>query len=240
MADGGTGPDGDAIRRMFAGIAPRYDLLNRLLSAGRDRYWRREAAAQAHLAPGGLALDVCTGTADLAIELARQFPGAKSILGVDFCLPMLQRGADKVARVGLAHRIRLQVASAEILPFDSGVFDAATVAFGIRNLADRRRGLAELSRVLRTGGVGIILEFGTPQGPLFGRLYRFYFHRVLPWLGGLVSGDRRAYSYLPASVSGFPSPGEFARLMEDVGFHDVRFRALTGGIVMLHVGRKSE
>jgi len=237
-ADGG-GDSGDAIRRMFAGIAPRYDLLNRLLSAGRDRYWRRRAVAHAQLPPGGLALDVCTGTADVALQLAKQFPSAKSICGVDFCLPMLRLGAVKVARVGLAHRIRLQVASAEALPFAADTFDAATIAFGIRNVMDRRGGLAELSRVLRPGGRGIILEFAMPQGPFFGRLYHLYFHRVLPWLGGLISGNRGAYSYLPASVSRFPSPRELARLMEEVGFRDVQFHALTGGIVTLHVGRKS-
>jgi demethylmenaquinone methyltransferase/2-methoxy-6-polyprenyl-1,4-benzoquinol methylase len=240
MAAGGAGPDGDAIRRMFAGIAPRYDLLNRLLSVGRDRYWRRMAAAEARLARGGLALDVCTGTADLAIELARQFPSAKSVVGVDFCLPMLRLGADKVTRVGLSHRIRLHAGSAERLPFDAGTFDAATVAFGIRNLSDRRRGLAELNRVLRAGGVAVVLEFATPEGPVFGRLYRVYFHRLLPWLGGLVSGDRQAYTYLPASVSIFPSPRELAELMEEVGFRDIHYRGLTGGIVTLHVGRKSE
>ena len=236
--DGGAG-DGDAIRRMFAGIAPRYDLLNRLLSAGRDRYWRREAVAQAQLPPGGLALDVCTGTADIALELARQFPSARSIIGVDFCLPMLRLGADKVSRSGLAHRVILQAASAEALPFGADTFDAATVAFGIRNLPDRRRGLVELNRVLRPGGRGIVLEFATPQQAIFGRLYRLYFHRVLPWLGGMISRNRGAYNYLPASVSTFPSPRELARLMEEVGFQDVRYRALTGGIVALHVGRKS-
>jgi demethylmenaquinone methyltransferase/2-methoxy-6-polyprenyl-1,4-benzoquinol methylase len=186
-----------------------------------------------------LALDVCTGTADVALQLAKQFPSAKSICGVDFCLPMLRLGADKVARVGLAHRIRLQVASAEALPFAADTFDAATIAFGIRNVMDRARGLGELNRVLRPGGRGVILEFATPQGPLFGRLYRSYFHQVLPWLGGLISGNRDAYSYLPASVSRFPSPRELARLMEEVGFRDVQFQALTGGIVTLHVGRKS-
>ena len=236
-ADGGG--DGDAIRRMFAGIAPRYDLLNRLLSAGRDRYWRRQAVAHAQLPPGGLALDICTGTADVALQLAKQFPSAKSICGVDFCLPMLHLGADKVARLGLAHRIQLHAASAEALPFDAGTFDAATIAFGIRNVMDRKRGLAELIRVLRPGGRGIILEFATPQGPLFGRLYHLYFDLVLPWLGGLISGNRGAYSYLPASVSRFPSPRELAGLMEEVGFRDVQFQALTGGIVTLHVGRKT-
>lgn len=238
MAVDGAAREQDAIRRMFAGIAPRYDLLNRLLSAGRDRYWRREAVAQAQLPPGGLALDVCTGTADIAIELARQFPSARSIIGVDFCLPMLRLGDDKVSRSGLAHRVILQAASAEALPFSADTFDAAIVAFGIRNLADRRRGLAELNRVLRPGGRGIVLEFATPQQPMFGQLYRLYFHRVLPWLGGMISGDQGAYSYLPASVSTFPSPRELARLMEEVGFQEVRFRAMTCGIVALHVGRK--
>jgi demethylmenaquinone methyltransferase/2-methoxy-6-polyprenyl-1,4-benzoquinol methylase len=237
-ADGG-GDKSDAIRRMFAGIAPRYDILNLLLSAGRDRYWRRRAVAQAELPPGGLAVDVCTGTADVALQLARQFPSAKSIVGVDFCLPMLRLGADKVARVGLADRITLHAASAEALPFADDTFDAATIAFGIRNVTDRRRGLAELSRVLRPGGRGIVLEFATPEGRFFGRLYGFYFHRVLPWIGGLISGNRDAYRYLPASVSGFPSPRELVVLMEEVGFHDVRFRPLSGGIVTLHVGRKS-
>ncbi len=239
MEGGHGGADGEAIRRMFGGIAHRYDLLNRLLSAGRDRYWRREAVALAQVPPGGLAIDVCTGTADAALELAKQFPSAKSIVGVDFCLPMIRLAADKVARKGLAGRIRLQAGSAEALPFDSHTFDAATVAFGIRNLVDRKQGLAELNRVLRPGGRGIVLEFATPEGPIFGRLYRFYFHRVLPWLGGLISGDRAAYSYLPASVSEFPSPRELSRLMEEVGFREVRVRALTGGIVTLHVGKKS-
>lgn len=233
------GDDGDAIRRMFGGIAHRYDLLNCLLSIGRDRYWRREAVAQAQLPPGGLAVDVCTGTADVALELAKRFPSAKSIVGVDFCLPMIRLAEAKVAREGLTGRVHLQAGSAEALPFDANTFDVATVAFGIRNLVDRKQGLAELNRVLRPGGRGIILEFAMPRGGLFGGLYRFYFHRVLPWLGGLISGDRAAYSYLPASVSVFPSPLELTRLMEEVGFCDVRFRALTCGIVTLHVGKKS-
>jgi demethylmenaquinone methyltransferase/2-methoxy-6-polyprenyl-1,4-benzoquinol methylase len=235
---GQGGGNGDAIRRMFGGIAHRYDLLNCLLSVGRDRYWRREAVAEAKLPPGGLAVDVCTGTADVALELAKQFPSARSIVGVDFCLPMIRLAAEKVAREGLAGRIGLQAGSAEALPFDTDTFDAATVAFGIRNLVDRKQGLAELNRVLRPGGRGIVLEFAMPEGPLFGRLYRFYFHRVLPWLGGLISGDRAAYSYLPASVSAFPSSRELTRMMEEVGFHDVRVRTLTGGIVTLHVGKK--
>jgi demethylmenaquinone methyltransferase/2-methoxy-6-polyprenyl-1,4-benzoquinol methylase len=238
-ANGGTLRDGDAIRRMFGGIAPRYDLLNRLLSLARDRYWRREAVACAQLPSGGIALDVCTGTADMALELIRQFPSAKAIIGVDFCLPMIRIGAEKVAHKGLTDRIRLQVGSALALPFGADTFDAVTIAFGIRNVADRKCGLAELYRVLHPGGVAIILEFATPQGPLFRWLYHVYFHHGLPRLGGLISGDAQAYSYLPASVSAFPAPQELARMMEEVGFHDVRFRTMTGGIVTLHVGMKS-
>lgn len=236
-ANGGV-RDGDVIRRMFGGIAPRYDLLNRLLSLARDRYWRREAVAQAQLPSGGVALDVCTGTADMALELAEQFPSARAIIGVDFCPPMIRIAAEKVARKGLTNRIRLQVGSALALPFGADTFDAVTVAFGIRNLVDRKCGLAELCRVLHPGGVGIVLEFATPQGPLFGWLYRLYFHRGLPWLGGLISGDSQAYKYLPASVSAFPAPQELSRMMEEVGFHNVHFRTMTGGIVTLHVGRK--
>jgi demethylmenaquinone methyltransferase/2-methoxy-6-polyprenyl-1,4-benzoquinol methylase len=237
-ATGAVSREADGIRGMFAGIAHRYDLLNRLLSAGRDRYWRREAVASACLPPGGFALDVCTGTADVAIELARQFPAARAIVGVDFCLPMLRLGGDKVARAGLAHRISLHAASAEALPFDDAMFDAATVAFGIRNVVDRMRGLAELGRVIRPGGRVVILEFATPEGPVFGRLYRFYFRHMLPRLGGIISGSLDAYSYLPASVAAFPSPGELADMIERVGFCDVRCRTMTGGIVTLHVGNK--
>jgi len=239
MRTGGGAREGDAIRRMFGGIAPRYDLLNRLLSLARDRVWRREAVAQASLSPGGMALDVCTGTADMALELARQYPSAKAILGVDFCLPMIRIGTEKVARKGLAGRIRLQGASAEALPFRADTFDAVTIAFGIRNVEDRQCGLAELWRVLRPGGVAVVLEFTTPQGPLFGWLYRLYFQSGLPWVGGLISGDAQAYQYLPASVAAFPTPQEFSRMMEEVGFLEVQFRTLTGGIVTLHVGKKS-
>lgn len=238
MGANGGGRDGDAIRRMFGGIAPRYDLLNRLLSLARDRYWRREAVAQAQIPSGGVALDVCTGTADMALELAKQFPSARAIVGVDFCQPMIRIAAEKVARKGLTDRIRLQVGSALALPFCADTFDAVTVAFGIRNLVDRRCGLAELCRVLHPGGVGIVLEFATPQGPLFRWLYRLYFRRGLPWLGGLISGDPQAYRYLPASVFAFPAPQELSRIMEEVGFHNVHFRTMTGGIVTLHVGKK--
>lgn len=228
---------GVAIERMFSAIAPRYDFLNRLLSAGYDRAWRRQAVAATALPREGILLDVCTGTADLALEAARQFPDAR-IVGVDFSRPMIALGAAKIGGARLTDRVRLEVAQAEALPFADGSFDAVTVAFGLRNLPDRLRGLREMCRVLRPGGRAVILEFTTPPGALLRRAYLWYFHRVLPRIGRLVSGHPLAYSYLPASVADFPSPEGLAGWMRDVGLHDVSYRLLTGGIVAIHVGVK--
>ncbi len=222
---------------MFSAIAPRYDFLNRLFSAGRDRYWRREAIRASELPPKGQLLDICTGTADMAVEAARQFPNAR-IVGVDFSRPMLALGLAKLERSNLTNRISLQVAPAEALPFPEQSFDAATVAFGLRNVPDRLRGLRQMHRVLRPGGRAVILEFTTPPSPLFRGLYLWYFHRVLPWIGRLVSGHPSAYSYLPASVAEFPSPDGLSAWMRDAGFSQVSYRLLTGGIVAIHVGRK--
>ena len=226
-----------AVERMFSAIAPRYDFLNRLLSAGRDRVWRREAIRATRLPTDGRLLDVCTGTADMALETARQFPTA-TIAGVDFSGPMIDRGRQKVAGARLASRVVLSVAPAEALPFPDGTFDAVTVAFGLRNVPDRCLALAEMHRVLKPGGRAVVLEFTTPPGRLFRRLYLWYFHRVLPVIGGLISGHRSAYAYLPASVGEFPPPKELAAWMEQAGFRDVSYRLLTGGIVAIHVGEK--
>ena len=228
---------GVAIERMFSAIAPRYDFLNRLLSAGYDRAWRRQAVAATALPREGILLDVCTGTADLALEAARQFPDAR-IVGVDFSRPMIALGAAKIGGARLTDRVRLEVAQAEALPFADGSFDAVTVAFGLRNLPDRLRGLREMCRVLRPGGRAVILEFTTPPGALLRRAYLWYFHRVLPRIGRLVSGHPLAYSYLPASVADFPSREGLAGWMRDAGLHDVSYRLLTGGIVAIHVGVK--
>jgi len=228
---------GTLVERMFSAIAPRYDFLNRLLSAGRDRYWRREAIRATALPPRGRLLDICTGTADVALEAARQFPEAH-IVGVDFSRPMISLGLAKVERANLASRISLQVAPAEALPFPDGSFDAATVAFGLRNVPDRLRSLREIHRVLRPTGHAVILEFTTPPSPLFRRVYLWYFHRVLPWVGRLVSGHPSAYSYLPASVSDFPSPEGLTGWMREAGFREVSYHLLTGGIVAIHAGTK--
>lgn len=225
------------VERMFSAIAPRYDFLNHFLSAGRDRYWRREAIRATALPPKGRLLDICTGTADMALEAARRFPEAH-IVGVDFSRPMISLGLAKVERANLASRISLQVGPAEALPFPDESFDAATVAFGLRNVPDRLRGLREMHRVLRPAGRAVVLEFTTPPSPMFRRVYLWYFHRVLPWVGRLVSGHPSAYSYLPASVSDFPSPEGLAGWMREAGFREVSYHLLTGGIVAIHAGAK--
>lgn len=222
---------------MFAAIAPCYDLLNRLLSLGRDQAWRRKAISFAKLPPGGWALDVCCGTADIALEIAHRFPDVR-VMGVDFCEEMLALGRAKARRAGLEGRIRLQAASAEALPFQDGTFDAALIAFGIRNVEDREQGLAELFRVLRPDGRAILLEFALPQGQPFASLYGFYFQKLLPRIGRLISGHPTAYSYLPASVLESPTPQALAELLQKAGFRDVGLTPLTGGIVYVHVGVK--
>jgi demethylmenaquinone methyltransferase/2-methoxy-6-polyprenyl-1,4-benzoquinol methylase len=222
---------------MFSAIAPRYDALNRLLSAGRDRAWRREAVRAARLPVNGRLLDVCTGTADVALEAARQCPGAR-IVGVDFSGPMIALGRQKVIGEGRGDRVALSVAPAEALPFAEEIFDAATVAFGLRNVPDRRQALVEMHRVLRPGGRVVVLEFTTPPGRLFRTLYLWYFHRVLPRIGGWISGHRTAYAYLPASVGEFPSPDGVVTWLRDAGFREVSYRLMTLGIVAIHVGMK--
>jgi demethylmenaquinone methyltransferase / 2-methoxy-6-polyprenyl-1,4-benzoquinol methylase len=225
------------VERMFSAIAPRYDFLNRVLSAGRDRVWRREAIRATELPSGGRLLDVCTGTADMALEAARQFPAA-TIVGVDFSAPMIDLGRTKLAGAHVEKRVHLSVAPAEALPFADEAFDGATVAFGLRNVPDRRQALAEMQRTLKPRGRAVVLEFTTPPGRLFRRIYLWYFHRILPVIGGVISGHPSAYAYLPASVSDFPPPQELSTWMTAAGFRDVSYRLLTGGIVAIHVGVK--
>ncbi len=219
---------------MFDEIAPRYDLLNRLLSFGVDRRWRR-AAAEAALARGPRRiLDVATGTGDLAILLKRLSPEAE-VVGLDFAPRMLRRARKKAARAGV--ELTLVEGDALAMPFPDGSFDALTVAFGFRNFADYEAGLREFYRVLAPGGRAVILEFPPPPRGTFGRLVRFYYHRVLPAVGGLLSGNPRAYRYLPESVERFPEPAQLVEMMAAAGFTP-KVRLLTGGLAGLFIGDK--
>jgi demethylmenaquinone methyltransferase/2-methoxy-6-polyprenyl-1,4-benzoquinol methylase len=229
-------PEKAAVRSMFDRIAPRYDLLNRLLSGGTDVRWRRRAVDLLELPAPARVLDLCTGTADLLIEALRRDPRHSGV-GVDLSHGMLSRGAAKLRRGGYAGRAGLVGGDGERLPLRDASCDGALVAFGIRNVGDPVRALCEVVRVLRPGGRLVVLEFSMPRG-LLGSAYRFYFRSVLPRLGGLVSGDGSAYSYLPASVARFPAPRDFAALMEESGLRDVTWRLLTGGIASLHRGEK--
>jgi demethylmenaquinone methyltransferase/2-methoxy-6-polyprenyl-1,4-benzoquinol methylase len=229
---------------MFGRIAPRYDLLNHLLSMRFDVMWRKRLARRlAHILarPKARVLDVCCGTGDLALALANAPTDSAasepaSLVGCDFAHPMLMRATEKATR---STRRQLQYVEADALslPFADASFDLVTTAFGFRNLANYAAGLAELRRILAPGGSLAILEFAEPRGVLFRNLFRFYFHRVLPAIGAVVSGNAQAYSYLPESVARFPNPDEVATLMERIGFCEVTFESWTAGIVTLHTGR---
>jgi demethylmenaquinone methyltransferase/2-methoxy-6-polyprenyl-1,4-benzoquinol methylase len=222
---------------MFAGIAGRYDLLNHLLSGNVDKRWRREVARslQPSLGEGSRVLDVACGTGDLSLVLAGA--GAGQVVGLDFCRPMLEVARRKAADSSRA--IPFVEGDALSLPFADETFDAVTIAFGLRNLAGVAEGLRELRRILRPGGRLAILEFSSPVVPGFRALFRFYFTRVLPRIGGLVSGSRGAYEYLPDSVSRFPDQKRLAELMREAGFEGVVYKNLTGGIAALHTGSRA-
>jgi demethylmenaquinone methyltransferase/2-methoxy-6-polyprenyl-1,4-benzoquinol methylase len=233
-----AGGEAEAVERMFGAIAPRYDLLNRLLSAGLDRRWRRLAVREARLEAGARVLDVCAGTGDVALAAARRVPGAGRIVGLDVAAPMLALAAGKLVRAGLERRIALVRGSALALPFPAGAFDAVLVAFGIRNVGDVKQALAELARVARPGGRAVVLEFSLPPVRLMRVPYVWYLRRVLPWIGRVVSGHPSAYTYLPETVTRWPTPEAFAAAMGEAGFRQVRWTLPTAGIVALHVGIK--
>lgn len=228
---------GEKIQQMFGAIAPRYDFLNRLLSFGIDRRWRKKAVRLLKYRDGSRILDVATGTGDVALEIAMRTPESVKVTGADFCREMVELGAVKVAASPYADRIDLKVAPCEDLPFANNTFDSVTIAFGIRNVVDRKLGLAEMWRVLRPGGRMIILEFSTPRSQLFRQLYHFYFRRLLPVVGGLFS-RYNAYKYLPDSVLEFPSQEEFSRMLAGTGFRNIHFHELTFGIATIYVGEK--
>jgi demethylmenaquinone methyltransferase/2-methoxy-6-polyprenyl-1,4-benzoquinol methylase len=226
-----------AVRRMFSSIAPRYDLLNHLLSANVDRAWRRRAVDRLgwERAPAGTYLDNCAGTLDLAVELARRGGFRGRVVGSDFTYAMLERGTPKLDALAISPAC----ADALTLPFADASFDGATVGFGVRNLADLDAGLREMARVLRPGARLVVLEFTTPAWQPFRALYLGYFLKVLPLVGKLVSKHSTAYTYLPESVRHFPEPAELARRMEGAGFRGVEWKTLSGGIAALHWGTKA-
>jgi demethylmenaquinone methyltransferase/2-methoxy-6-polyprenyl-1,4-benzoquinol methylase len=224
-----------AVREMFRTIAPRYDLLNHLLSGGTDSRWRKVCADEVWKRLGPAAcriLDLGCGTGDLSMA----FAAPARVTGCDFCRPMLRIGSDKVDRAGRAGQINFLAADALALPFPGGRFDAVVSAFVLRNLANISLGLVEMRRVLRPGGVLGILDFSMPAAPLLSGIYRFYFNRILPRVGRLISGVDGPYRYLPASVGGFPRPLELCAQIEGAGFRAVEYRLLTGGIAVLLMG----
>ena len=232
----GTGPDkARFVSQMFSRIARHYDLMNGLMTFGMHHSWRRVAARQTIPSPEGPALDLATGTGDLALEL-REFHPHRNIVGADFSEGMLAVARDKVRAAGDAGRIRLVAADALALPFDDRAFACVTSAFLLRNLADLRHGLAEMKRVTRPGGRVVALEITQVDAPGFRPLFRFYFHRVVPGVGRLVARDNEAYAYLPQSVDRFLAPADLALLMESVGLRGVTWRRLGLGAVTIHTG----
>lgn len=226
-----------AVREMFSGIASRYDFLNHLLSANIDKRWRRLVAKKLgavldnHKAK---VLDVACGTGDLSLELQKN--AKAKIIGTDFCRPMLEIASDKTEKNELS--IPYVEADGMNLSFAAETFDAVTIAFGLRNFSNWKEGLIELHRVLKTGGKLVILEFSAPVIPGFRRVFQFYFSRILPRIGGAFSGSRGAYEYLPDSVSKFPDQKNLLRMMSEIGFSDVEYKNLTGGIAAIHSGTK--
>ena len=225
------------VREMFAGIASRYDLLNHLLSGNTDKRWRRLVARKLQPAlsvDGARALDVACGTGDLALALAAVTKAR--IVGTDFCRPMLEIAASK-ASMNVSEILFVE-GDALKLPFADEAFNAVSIAFGLRNLSNVEEGLRELRRVLKPSGRVAILEFSKPVVPGFRALFQFYFTRVLPKLGGMISGSRGAYEYLPDSVSRFPDQKRLAAMMREAGFEEVEYQNLTGGIAALHLGKR--
>jgi demethylmenaquinone methyltransferase/2-methoxy-6-polyprenyl-1,4-benzoquinol methylase len=224
------------VNRMFDRVAGRYDALNSVMTAGLHHRWRKRAAARTDLGPGDSALDVCCGTGDLALELSSRVAPGGHVVGCDFSEPMLDLAREKAAARG-AEGVRFEWADALALPYDGDRFDALTVGFGVRNLADLDRGLREMARVLKPGGRLVILEITQPTRPPLSIFYSLWFDRIVPLLGAF-SSEPEAYSYLPESVRSFPSPHGLAEKMDVAGFERVRYTILAGGIIAIHSGVK--
>jgi demethylmenaquinone methyltransferase/2-methoxy-6-polyprenyl-1,4-benzoquinol methylase len=225
------------VNRMFDRVAGRYDALNSLMTAGLHHRWRERAAARTGLGPGDAALDVCCGTGDFALELAKLVQPGGRVVGCDFSEPMLDLSREKAAERD-AEGVRFEWADALELPYDGERFDAVTVGFGVRNLADLDRGLREMARVLKPGGRAVILEITQPTRPPLSLFYSLWFDRIVPLLGAL-SSNPEAYSYLPESVRSFPGPHELAAKMDAAGFKAIRYTVLAGGIIAIHSGTRA-
>jgi demethylmenaquinone methyltransferase/2-methoxy-6-polyprenyl-1,4-benzoquinol methylase len=221
--------DEPQVRAMFDRIAGLYDRMNSVMTAGLHHKWRRRAADLAELAPGGRALDVATGTGDLALELADRVAPGGEVVGVDFSERMLE-----LARAKGGTRVRFESGNALALEYPDGAFDAATVGFGARNFSDLERGLSEMARVVRPGGRVVVLEITTPRRPPLSTFFELWFDHAIPALGRVI--DSQAYSYLPSSVRRFPGPDELAAVMSRCGLSQIRYVLTAGGIIALHVG----
>ncbi|NIK74460.1 demethylmenaquinone methyltransferase/2-methoxy-6-polyprenyl-1,4-benzoquinol methylase [Thermonema lapsum] len=225
------------VARMFNNIATTYDLLNHVLSLGIDVTWRKKATKMlARWQPKHL-LDVATGTADFAIELSK-IPSVEQVVGVDISEKMLEHGREKVRQKKLSEKILLEYGDSENLQYENNTFDAVTVAFGVRNFANLEKGLQEIFRVLKPGGVLLVLEFSKPKRFPIKQLYRFYFTRWVPFIGKLISKDRAAYAYLPESVDAFPDGMQFVDILKQTGFKETKWYPLTFGISSIYLGVK--
>ena len=229
------GPDPETVRAMFGSIAHRYDRANTVLSGGIHHLWRRKLVRWSGARAGERVLDCATGTGDLAIAFARGVGPSGEVVGTDFSAEMLAPAPAKAARAGVA--IRFEQADVTALPYPDSSFDIASIAFGIRNVADRVAGLREMARVVRPGGRVMVLEFGQPSAPVFRPLYNLYSKKVLPMIGGILTGNRRAYDYLDRSAGAFPCGDAFVALMRETGAFDaIEWRAYTAGIAYAYRG----
>ncbi|MDR1593328.1 MAG: bifunctional demethylmenaquinone methyltransferase/2-methoxy-6-polyprenyl-1,4-benzoquinol methylase UbiE [Prevotellaceae bacterium] len=226
------------VAEMFNNIAPGYDFLNRTLSLGTDRIWRRKLRKMLDVANPAVVLDVATGTGDLAIECAKKRK-SREIIGVDISEKMLEKGREKIERKHLGDRIDLRYGDSENLEFESNTFDAVVVGFGVRNFENLERGLREMHRVTKPSGNVFILDFSMPRNMFIRTLYRFYFFRILPFIGKIVSGNNHAYRYLPESVSNFPQYEQMTSLMNKIGFANAVYKSLTFGIAVIYSGVKN-
>lgn len=231
-------PKKEKIEKMFNDIAPSYDRLNHLMSLGIDNIWRKKALKEIVDGTQQQILDVACGTGDSTIAIAKAMEPGGRVTGIDISAGMMEPLMRKAAHEGVHDRIKLLQADALQMPFEADTFHRVTCAFGIRNFEDRKKGLAEFLRVLKPGGRAVILELGIPDKPFIKTLYDIYFMHILPLIGGLISGNRAAYRYLPESVYAFPRPETFCAMMERAGFHNVRCRSLTFGLCRLFIGEK--